>query len=345
MNITEKRIAREEKGIEILIKNKKDLIDRGIYPERYKKPISLQFELTSKCNLKCKHCYNRSGQNNIEDKVTPQKWIEFSKFLVNNGGLLQATISGGEPLLLGNNLWKILDILHQDGTIFNLISNGFLFNSDSLKRIKKYRFYWIQISIDNYLSKYHDEFRGIKGSWKRAAEAAYKIALSGIPLRIASTITPRDLGNLEKFIKMAINLGASYYVIGEVMPSGRAFDNENILLNNDERNKFYLEIDELSKKYKKELSILVSGNQKIQLKYVSSGSLDGAIIRPDGTIRLDCSCPFVIGNILTDDIYKVWNDKFDCWKNEQVDKYISSCDIFNGKSSYIENYNQPDIYI
>ena len=35
----------------------------GMYPVEYKYPLTLQFELTGKCNLACKHCYNRSGDD------------------------------------------------------------------------------------------------------------------------------------------------------------------------------------------------------------------------------------------------------------------------------------------
>ena len=139
--------------------------------------------------------------------------------------------------------------------------------------------------------------------------AAYSVALSGIPLRIASTVTHQDMEHLEDFIKMAINLGASYFIIGEVIPSGRAFDNEDIFLSREDHNFFLRKMDELKEKYENQLSILVSGLTKTQLDYFSQGTIDGAIIRPNGDIRLDCSCPFVIGNILKDDIETVWKEK------------------------------------
>lgn len=345
MGSTEKKIKQDRKSSQRVLQNKEKLIQEGIHPKAFNRPITLQLELTSKCNLFCKHCYNRSGQNQSNDFVTPDRWIDFCEKLVIGGGILQATISGGEPLLLGEKLWNIFDILHDDGTVFNLISNGYLFDEKIIEKVQKYRFYWIQISIDNFKPELHDKFRGIEGSWTKAATAAYKIALSGIPVRIASTITPQDLENLEAFVQMAINLGASYYVIGEVMPSGRAFDNPTIMLSKDERDFFYTEMEHLTKKYKKEISILVSSTQRVQLEYASTGAIDGAIIRPNGNIRLDCSCPFVIGNILQNDIFTVWKEKSNCWQHPLVKKYIESCDQFNGQSTYINNYDQEDIFI
>lgn len=345
MDEIEKRWQREEASLKVVQLEREKLIADGCYPEKFRFPLSMQFEVTSKCNLRCKHCYNRSGENKIPDPMTGDDWIAFAKKLVKRGGLFEVTISGGEPLLLGDKLFELMDVLHDDGTVFNLISNGYLFDKKILDRLKKYRFYWIQISLDSYSSKLHDEFRGVKGSWERAANAAYRIALSGIPLRVASTVTSQGLDHLEEFVHMAINLGASYLVIGEVMPSGRAFDNENVLLSRDQLNQFYLKIDDLIKRYRDKLSIHVSSSPRMQLKYSSSEKLNVAIVRPNGDVRLDCTCPFVIGNVLRDDVEDIWAKYSDCWQNPLVKKFIDSCDPISGKNSFAENYNGEDIYL
>ncbi|MBR1729473.1 MAG: radical SAM protein [Selenomonadaceae bacterium] len=345
MDEIEKRLKREAASTAKIDEDRNRLIAEGSYPEKFSFPIAMQFEVTSKCNLRCKHCYNRSGNSNVADTVTGDDWINFSKKLVEKGGLFETTFSGGEPLLLGDKLFEIMDVLYKDGTIFNLISNGYLFDKKILDKLKKYRFYWIQISLDSCNSKSHDEFRGVKGSWERATKAAYRIALSGIPLRIASTVTPSELENLEKMVQTAINLGASYLVIGEVMPSGRAFDNEEIFLSREQLNQFYLTTDEIIKRYKNQLTILVSSTTRTQLNYSSSEKLDGAVVRPNGDVRLDCTCPFVIGNILRDDVEEIWAKYFNCWQNPLVKKFIESCDPISGKNSFAENYNGEDIYL
>ena len=97
--------------------NIKNLQNRGMYPQHFSFPITLQFELTGACNLKCKHCYNRSGdKDNINHTfMSAAKWKELSREVVNNGGIFQCIISGGEPLLLGEDLFEIMDILHHAG--------------------------------------------------------------------------------------------------------------------------------------------------------------------------------------------------------------------------------------
>ena len=158
----EKRLQREEASMKIVEREREKLTAEGCYPEKFHFPLSLQFEVTSKCNLRCKHCYNRSGENKTLDTMTAEAWIEFAKKLVSKGGLFEVTISGGEPLLLGEKLFELMDVLHADKTTFNLISNGYLLDKKILERLQKYRFYWVQISLDSYSAKLHDEFRGVE---------------------------------------------------------------------------------------------------------------------------------------------------------------------------------------
>lgn len=49
----EKLIIEDTARIENLIKNE-------LYPQRFEFPLMLQLELTAKCNVFCKHCYNDS---------------------------------------------------------------------------------------------------------------------------------------------------------------------------------------------------------------------------------------------------------------------------------------------
>lgn len=141
MDEIEKRLKRDTASIERVNSDRERLTAEGSYPAKFRFPLAMQFEITSKCNLRCKHCYNRSGENKSIDAVTGDDWIAFAKKLVAKGGLFEATISGGEPLLLGDKLFELMDVLHEDGTCFNLVSNGYLFDKKILERLKKYRFY------------------------------------------------------------------------------------------------------------------------------------------------------------------------------------------------------------
>ena len=306
--------------------NIRALIANGLYPQRFMMPLTLQFELTSHCNVHCRHCYNVSGENNSKpDAMTPERWKDFARYLVSHGGIFQCVISGGEPLLLGDDLFEIMDILHDDGTGFLVISNGLLMTQKKVKRFAKYRYKWFQISIDGVNRERHDAFRQRAGSWDAAVKAVFMLVNAGIPVTIAHTVTPESLSEVDDMCRLAYELGASGIILGEVMPSGRSFLNSDIMLNREQKNVLYDTIMRNIQRFTGKMSVQRSSSTKIQLLRSMNTPNTGAIIRPDGDIRLDCVAPFVIGNVISEEFCEVWKKKAgDIWSRPEILEYINS---------------------
>lgn len=265
-NYLKKYRTLDERNLQAVKQNIATLQNIGAYPKKFNYPITLQFELTGQCNLKCKHCYNRSGDSDRETLMTPEKWCELSRQIVSDGGIFQCIISGGEPLLLGDKLFDIMDILHDDGTSFVIISNAFLLTKEKVRSFAKYRYFWFQISIDGSTSEIHDNFRGVEGSFDRAVNGALEISDAGIPLVIAHTVTPQNINLVEDMINLAYRLGANSIILGEVMFSGRAYENADIVLNDEQKNFLYGQIEELGQKYQGRITIQRSAELKTQME-------------------------------------------------------------------------------
>ena len=336
---------KDKKTAEDEAKHIKTLIESYLYPDRFTMPLTLQFELTSHCNVHCKHCYNVSGENNSKpDSMTPEKWKDFSRYIVSHGGIFQCIISGGEPLLLGDDLFEIMDILHDDGTAFLVISNCLLMTREKAKRFTKYRYKWFQVSIDGVTSERHDTFRQMQGSWDAAVKAVFMLSNNGIPVTVAHTVTPENLNEVDSMCSLAYELGASGIILGEVMPSGRSWLNPEILMNREQRNILNELITLNVQKYSGRMSVQRSSGTKIQLMRGMNTPTSGAIIRPNGDIRLDCVAPFVIGNVIDNDFYEVWNSKaHDAWKRSEVLEYINSWENEDEINHGLKNYFDSDV--
>jgi MoaA/NifB/PqqE/SkfB family radical SAM enzyme len=337
-----KKIRLEQNQQKKAVDDQKKAILQGIYPALFSMPLSLQFELTGRCNLKCRHCYNRSGDL-PPDMMTVERWKEISKEIVENGGIFECVISGGEPLLIGKGLFDIMDILHDDGTVFMLISNGFLMTQDIISRLKEYRYRWVQISIDGSTAKMHDELRQVEGSWEKAVHAALMIADAGIPLAIANTVTSATIEDLPEMARLAFECGASSLITGEIFPSGRGSINEELLLCNAERGRLWQLIEEQRSIYMNRMLIQRSMSNKVQLESVCDLPMAGAILRPNGDIRLDCLAPFVFGNVVAMPFCPQWKNKINSWQDEKVRKYIESVDLYSGKSRLHKNHVEGDV--
>lgn len=336
--------AQEQKYIADLAKSITIMQQQGNYPYSFSMPLTIQYELTAKCNLVCKHCYNRSGDSDKVDEMQASDWLALSKNIVDNGGVFQCILSGGEPLLLGKNLLDIMDILHLDGTSFVLITNGFLLTKEWVSKLKRYRFYWLQVSIDGANTQIHDEFRGVATSWDRAVQGAFAVSQAGLPLVIAHTVTPKSLDSLSEMVDLAYELGAASIMVGEVLPSGRASQNSEILLNQEQRNIMHQQIEQLGNQYRGRLDIQRSASVKSQLNRYRTGPNAGAIIRPNGDVRMDCMAPFTIGNVLQQSLVDIWRLKGNnCWSSDALQQYIESIDEEKNCAPEFINHVDQDI--
>jgi MoaA/NifB/PqqE/SkfB family radical SAM enzyme len=337
-----KQIRLEKAQRKKFIEEQKQIIAKGMYPAVFSMPLSLQFELTGKCNCRCSHCYNRSGDLS-DDSMTSQRWRELSTEIVEYGGIFECIISGGEPLLLKDDLFDIMDILHNDGTVFMLITNALLLTNDMVKKLKKYRYRWIQISIDASTAEAHDKLRRVSGSWDKAVKAALMVADAGIPLAIANTVIPATIDDLPAMARLAYSCGASSLITGEVFPSGRGAVNEELLMNNEQRGGLWRLIEEQQTMFAGRMHVRRSISNRTQLEGVSELPMTGAIIRPNGDIRLDCIAPFVIGNVANAPFYEQWQKGRNSWQDERVKSYIDSVDLYSGKSFIHKNHVDGDI--
>ena len=335
----------EIKQLQKLEERIKEYQTKNNYPYHFDFPVTLQFELTAKCNMKCLHCYNRSGDQDKITLMTPEHWKNLCKQIVSHGGIFYCIISGGEPLLLGDELFSIMDILHEDHTVFTLISNGLLWNKTVMKKMLKYNFTRIQISIDAPDKETHDWFRQKDGSWERAVNAAFMISGHGIPLTIATTIIPQNINKMFEMADLAYSLGASSLILGEVLRSGRAAQNLKLMLSDEDRKLMKKNIKDIQKIYGKKMLIQQGASEAFSLSLQKIYPLESAIIRPNGDVRLDCIAPFVIGNVLEDDIASIWQQKGQIvWQHNSVNEYVS-CIINKGVHDTYINHVTNDIYL
>ena len=265
---------------------------------------SLHFELTGACNLKCKQCYNDSGKK--KTFMTAEHWKNFSKKVSEN--LFSVTLSGGEPLLLGENLFEIMDIFSASNTWINLISNGFLINRETAKRISTYKPGWVEISIDSPHENYHDYLRGVKGSWRKAVLAASYLAGCNVPVFIGTCVTPKTLKDLDAMVKLAEEIGASGLTLTKIFLSGRAYAHAGeLVLSEEETEKFITEAARLKATTKNIVVNFTTQTIEDALQEDSdTSSYRIPIIRPDAKMRLSCFEPIIIGDVINEDIQTLW---------------------------------------
>lgn len=95
---------------------------------------NLIIHLTNQCNLKCPHCYMKSGSKMVNE-LTTHEVIELSRNFKSIGGK-SITLTGGEPTLR-KDLFEIVDFLNSLDIDVLLLSNGYQWNETTINQISK----------------------------------------------------------------------------------------------------------------------------------------------------------------------------------------------------------------
>ncbi|MEW6608165.1 MAG: radical SAM protein [bacterium] len=300
----------------------KDFINKRLLPTEYfAAPLGVQLELTNACNLRCIQCYNNSGQK-LPNELTISEWVKVVEELCGMQ-IFECVISGGEPLLLGDDLFTIMDVLLEHDVVILFITNGWFLDRKVFNRLKKYKYAQIQVSIDGATPSIHDEIRGVKGSWERAVYAGKLVADSGIPLVIAHTLMDKNLHELPQMIDLSAEIGAKEFITEEAVFTGRAaLIHKNLKLHKKQREEFYKIIEAKSTEYVNCMSIKLAADVALVLRTCRLEPNRGYIIRPTGDIRLDCTAPFKLGNIRENSFEEIWRVARRAWQHPKVNEFI-----------------------
>jgi radical SAM protein with 4Fe4S-binding SPASM domain len=181
-------------------------------------PIGVLWEVTRTCNLHCRYCFTpptRPGAISLGDiSFTKLKQIADSLIEAN---VFEVTITGGEALLLGKDLFDILEYLKCNNMFVALISNGLQLNKDTIQRLKALDIV-MAVSLDTYCEENQRITRG-NGTFGAAVNAIKMILEEQIPLNVICTLTRYNYKDLDRYLFFLEELGVSCVAIQNLRPS------------------------------------------------------------------------------------------------------------------------------
>lgn len=170
------------------------------------KPLGVSLNITERCNLRCKMCY--TWRMNIEKEELSENNILQMISDMKKWGVDRLNISGGEPLLRKNAVYKVLSLCKEYGIQTGLVTNGWLLDKKTADQLMILDLSRLSVSIDGF-GDVHDSIRGVKGSFDRAIDALNNINSSKDELEkscvvhINSVICNENLDMLIDLIDLA----------------------------------------------------------------------------------------------------------------------------------------------
>lgn len=261
---------------------------------------SIIFEITNKCNLRCKHCYTNAGAKK-EDELSTKEIKELIDYLATIG-VVNIVISGGEPLL-HPDFFDILAYVRSKPMSVIVFTNGTLVTEKVVQQFKALSILSVVTSLDGATPGTNDSFRGVLKSYEKIIESIKLFKKYDIPVRVNVCLHKGVLSEIDALLDLFKKLHITDYSIWPVSYTGRP-DNADFVITPEE----YRTVMEQLKEY--EFAEGVKNEFPYNPRLINCGiGRSSLTIKSDGTV-VSCS-PFPdsmsLGNIREDSLTEIWN--------------------------------------
>lgn len=193
-------VQNTEQNVEISTQEKAlDSVDKQPYL------MSLQFELTSRCNERCVHCYipNAKKDSGIDLPLSLFRRVidEFSEM-----GGLQVSLSGGE-IFLHEDIIDMIRYCRAKDMQISLLSNLISLDEKQVSAIKEANISVVQASLYSMDSEIHDSITKVKGSYIKTRSAIELLVKENIPVMISCPLMKANANSYRAILKYAHSLG------------------------------------------------------------------------------------------------------------------------------------------
>jgi pyrroloquinoline quinone biosynthesis protein E len=191
------------------------------------RPFGLLAELTYRCPLHCAYCSNPLNLADYRDELSTERWCRVLAE-ARELGVLQAHLSGGEPLLR-RDLAQLVRTATELGLYTNLITSALGLSGRRAEELRAAGLDHVQVSIQADEAAVSDEIAGIR-SFERKIKAARLVKELGWPLTLNVVLHRRNIDRIAAILDWAEELRADRIELANTQYYGWAWRNRAALL-------------------------------------------------------------------------------------------------------------------
>jgi len=278
------------------------------------KPVTLQIEPTSLCNLHCDFCIRYAG--NVP--IGTMSFENFKKILDKLDSLYKIGLSGEGELFLTPEIFDMIKYANKKGMLVHINTNGTLLTKDVIDKLCKLEIGEIGISVDSTDKKKYEKMR--KGgnfnqlliNIKNLTDAL-KENKRDTNVTMCAIIFKKNIDELPKFVELARKLGVDKVAFQTLQTKedylqsyGKEVKSQIITGSIKELTEKMKETRELAEKYS--ITIIFDEEE-------SPGCVwpwRGIYVTWEGEVTPCCKVVEIkktgsLGNILKQDFWEVWN--------------------------------------
>lgn len=176
-------------------------------------PLSVQLDLTYRCNERCIHCYL---DHEDHGEMTTAEILGLLDQLA-AAGVFFLNVSGGE-IFIRPDLFTIIEHARKLQFSVKLKTNGVMIREAKARRIAALGVEAVQISLYSHDAATHDKITKLTGSFKRTVEGARLLRDAGVKVIFANVLMQQNADHYKQVQALAAEMGIRYEVDATITP-------------------------------------------------------------------------------------------------------------------------------
>lgn len=291
-------------------------------------PVGVKLELTHRCNLKCPFCYTDSPRHTraLSADLSDDDWRSVVADAI-DVGVVEAVITGGEPLLRKALSLELLTTLSNAGVGTTLNTNGWFVDEALADRLLTIEGLQVNISLDGATPELHDGARGGAGSWARAVAAADRLLARGVRVRMIHVVTPANVAHIDDVLEHAWLLGVGSMRVTRVgmlgaAARGGAWDVDSRSL--------FAAVDRFRGRRGCTMPVNVNTASAASLAALEDVAPAALLVRPSGAVLIDSLKPFRFGTAPAESLRECWDRIASTWPHPEVVQWANAIATSSG---------------
>ena len=176
-------------------------------------PLSVQLDLTYRCNERCIHCYLDHDDHGEMTTVEIKDLLD----QMADAGVFYLTISGGE-ILMRRDFFEILEHARARTFCVKLKTNGVLIRQKEAQRLRELGVEAVQISIYSHRPEVHDAITKVPGSLRQSIGAVRLLREQGLTVTMANVLMVQNAADYQGVRALAAELDAKFTIDPTITP-------------------------------------------------------------------------------------------------------------------------------
>lgn len=184
-----------------------------------RRPSEIIWNLTSSCNLYCKHCYVNADHHRSPRELSTDEALDVVR-QIGEAQVPLLFLTGGEPLLRPD-FWKILEKTQDYGIKVVLSSHGLFIDDEAARKLKTNHVDYVALSIYGP-EPFHDAYVGQPGAYKKVRTNIQRMKDQGIRVGVKTTVNEETFPYFFDLVDQAKEMGAGLVYACDLIAAGRA---------------------------------------------------------------------------------------------------------------------------